>query len=135
VNQLQELIRRRAQEHGWSYAEVARRGGIPRSTVHNLATNSRLLRLPQANTLAGLARGLGVGIAVVRRAAAEAAGLKLYEVRGDDPEVETLIASLEKLRPADRRHVAALVESLLRHSRDRNDDDLSEQRHEQRLNS
>jgi transcriptional regulator with XRE-family HTH domain len=119
VNQLQELIRRRAQERGWSYAEVARRGGLPRSTVHNLATNPRLLRLPQPATLAGLARGLDVAPAVVRGAAAEAAGFRLYEERGDDPEVATLIAGVEQLDPADRRHVAALVESLLRHARER----------------
>ncbi|MGW8956007.1 helix-turn-helix domain-containing protein, partial [Streptomyces sp. NPDC055709] len=54
----------------------------------------------------------------VRRAAAEACGIHLYfeETPGTpaDPEVATLIASVQQLSPADRRHVTALVESLLR---------------------
>ncbi|MYX37811.1 XRE family transcriptional regulator, partial [Streptomyces sp. SID8377] len=33
-----------------------------------------------------------------------------------DPEVATLIASVQQLSEADRRHVTALVESLLRSS-------------------
>lgn len=117
INELRELIRRRIAERGWSYGEVVRRGHLPRSTVHNLATTDTLLRLPQPSTLAGLARGLDLPLDVVRAAAARAAGLRVYEERGTDPEVAVLIASVEQLRPADRRHVAALVEFLLRQAR------------------
>ena len=34
LNPLQRLIQRRMRERGWSYGEVARRGGLPRSTVY-----------------------------------------------------------------------------------------------------
>jgi hypothetical protein len=34
-------------------------------------------------------------------------------VASDDPEVDVLIASFARLSPADRRHVAALVRSML----------------------
>jgi transcriptional regulator with XRE-family HTH domain len=120
VNALQELIKRRLEQRGWSYGDVARRGGVPRSTVHHLATAARVTRMPQQATLEGLSRGLELPVEAVRRAAAEACGIHLY-VEDDagaasDPEVATLIASVRQLSEADRRHVAALVESLLRGS-------------------
>ncbi|WP_406268854.1 helix-turn-helix domain-containing protein [Actinacidiphila glaucinigra] len=120
VNALQELIKRRLEQRGWSYGEVARRGGVPRSTVHHLATTARVARMPQQSTLEGLSRGLEMPLEAVRRAAAEACGIHLYVEDGTgttpDPEVATLIASVQQLSEADRRHVTALVESLLRSS-------------------
>jgi len=118
-NALQQLMRSRLDQQGWSYGEAARRGGIPRSTVHHLATTERLVRMPQPATLEGLARALDLPLDTIRRAAAEACGIHLYagEPAGaavsPDPEVDVLIASLQKLSVDDRRHVAALVESLL----------------------
>jgi transcriptional regulator with XRE-family HTH domain len=123
-NALQQLMRERLDRESWSYGEVARRGGIPRSTVHHLATSERLVRMPQPATLEGLARGLELPLDAIRRAAAEACGIHLYaagpQAGADgsgrpsaDPEVDVLIASLQKLSIDDRRHVAALVESLL----------------------
>lgn len=111
-NALQELIRERLDRHGWSYGDVARRGSIPRSTVHHLATSDRLVRMPQPATMEALARGLELPLDAVRRAAAEACGIHLYEA-APDPEVGVLIASLQQLSVHDRKHVAALVESLL----------------------
>lgn len=111
-NALQALMRERLDRQGWSYGDVARRGGIPRSTVHHLATSERLVRMPQPATLDGLARGLELPVDAVRRAAAESCGIHVYE-GAPDPEVNVLIASLQQLSPQDRRHVAALVESLL----------------------
>ena len=127
-NALQRLMRERLDREGWSYGDVARRGGVPRSTVHHLATSERLVRMPQPTTLEGLARGLDLPLDAVRRAAAESCGIHLYAAdpataaagagagpsgAPADPEVDVLIASLHKLSMDDRRHVAALVESLL----------------------
>jgi transcriptional regulator with XRE-family HTH domain len=125
-NALQQLMRERLDRQGWSYGEAARRGGIPRSTVHHLATTERLVRMPQPATLEGLSRALDLPLDAIRRAAAEACGIHLYAggpaaTAGGtgaadpavDPEVDVLIASLQKLSVDDRRHVAALVESLL----------------------
>ncbi|MEU2492361.1 helix-turn-helix transcriptional regulator, partial [Streptomyces sp. NPDC007883] len=72
ANALQELVKSRLEQQGWSYGDVARRGGIPRSTVHHLATAGRVTRMPQQATLEGLARGLELPLDAVRRAAAEA---------------------------------------------------------------
>ncbi|MFJ9347758.1 helix-turn-helix transcriptional regulator [Streptomyces sp. NPDC101237] len=120
ANALQQLIREHLDRKGWSYGDVARRGGVPRSTVHHLATTERVVRMPQTTTLEGLAKGLELPLESVRRAAAEACGIHVYDTSpgaepqgAADPEVALLIASVQKLSADDRRHVTALVESLL----------------------
>jgi transcriptional regulator with XRE-family HTH domain len=106
------------RERGWSYGEVARRGGLPRSTVYTLATTRNLVRPPRPATIDALAKGLDVPVSAVRAAAAESTGLHYYDEvpagREDSGgrERELLIASIDELTPEDRRHVAALVESL-----------------------
>lgn len=119
LNPLQRLIQQRLREQGWSYGVVARRGGLPRSTVYTLAMTRNLARPPRPATLDGLAQGLDVPVSAIRAAAAESTGLHYYdEVPADqgehpsDHERELLIASIDELTPEDRRHVAALVESL-----------------------
>jgi len=115
---LQRLIQRRLRERNWSYGEVARRGGLPRSTVYTLATTRNLVRPPRPATIDALARGLEVPVSLVRAAAAESTGLHYYDDapsgpdRPGDQERDLLIASIDELSTEDRRHVAALVESL-----------------------
>jgi len=117
-NPLQRLIRQRLDEQGWSYGDVAKRGGLPRSTVYTLATNRNLARPPRPVTLNGLAWGLDLPVSVVRSAAAASTGLHYYDDEPgppgpvNDPERELLIASIDELTAEDRRHVAALVQSL-----------------------
>jgi len=110
---LQLLIHDRMQELHRSYGDVARAGGLSRSTVHHLATHGRSGRVPNPVTLERLAAGLDLPLSVVRAAAAAAAGFVLDSQAGDDPEIDVLVASLVRLSPADRRHVAALVRSML----------------------
>jgi transcriptional regulator with XRE-family HTH domain len=118
LNPLQRLIQQRLRERGWSYGEIARRGQLPRSTVYTLATTRNLARPPRPATIDALAVGLDVPVSAVRAAAAESTGLHYYDdapagqEHPDDQERELLIASIGELTPEDRRHVAALVESL-----------------------
>lgn len=118
TNPLQRLILDRLRERGLSYGDVARRGGLPRSTVYTLAMTRNLARPPRPATLDGLAQGLDLPVAAIRAAAAESTGLHYYDdvpaspAQPGDPERELLIASIDELTPEDRRHVAALVESL-----------------------
>lgn len=118
LNPLQQLIQERLRERGWSYGDVARRGGLPRSTVSTLAATRNLTRPPRPATIDALAKGLDVPVSAVRAAAAESTGLHYYDevsAGGEDPadrERDLLIASIDELSPEDRRHVAALVESL-----------------------
>jgi transcriptional regulator with XRE-family HTH domain len=118
VNRLQQLIQDRRATRSWSYGEVARRGNLPRSTVYNLAMRETLHRPPQRATLAALARGLDLPLDVVNEAAMAATGLSVSDDVLVLPDVPALVADLERLSPADRQHVAALVESLLHRSAD-----------------
>lgn len=113
MNALQQLIRTRMAELHRSYGEIARRGGLPRSTVYHLASNQQPVRVPNPQTLERLAIGLDVPVSVIRAAAAAAAGLVLAEQPADDPEIEVLVASLARLSAEDRKHVSALVQSML----------------------
>jgi hypothetical protein len=113
MDALQRLIHDRMRELHYSYGDVARLGKLPRSTVHHLATHGRSGRLPNPATLERLAAGLDLPLSVVRAAAASAAGLTLDSQVSDDPEIDVLVASLGRLSSADRRHVAALVRSML----------------------
>jgi len=120
TNPLQRLIQQRLRERKLSYGEVSRRGGLPRSTVYTLATTRNLVRPPRPATIDALAKGLDVPVAMVRAAAAESTGLHYYdeapvgENGAGDQERKLLVASIDELSPEDRRHVAALVESLRR---------------------
>jgi transcriptional regulator with XRE-family HTH domain len=128
ANPLQRLIQQRLKEGKLSYGDVARRGGLPRSTVYTLATTRNLVRPPRPATIDALARGLDVPVSVVRAAAAESTGLHYYDEappghQPGDQERDLLIASIDELSPEDRRHVAALVESLRKKaSQDQADD-------------
>lgn len=112
MNPLQRLITERLDEQKWSYGDVARRAGMPRSTIHNLATRERLARPPQQETLRKLADGLGLPLEQVRTAAAEAAGFHLYDEHPDET-VQVLMASIEQLSPQERERVLGLVNSML----------------------
>ena len=118
ANPLQRLIQQRLKEAKLSYGDVARRGGLPRSTVYTLATTRNLVRPPRPATIDALARGLDVPVSLVRAAAAESTGLHYYDEapsgqeRPGYQERDLLIASIDELSSEDRRHVAALVESL-----------------------
>jgi transcriptional regulator with XRE-family HTH domain len=118
ANPLQRLIQQRLKEGKLSYGDVARRGGLPRSTVYTLATTRNLVRPPRPATIDALAKGLDVPVSMVRAAAAESTGLHYYDEepseqrQSGDQERDLLIASIDELSSEDRRHVAALVESL-----------------------
>ena len=128
ANPLQRLIQQRLKEGKLSYGDVARRGALPRSTVYTLATTRNLVRPPRPATIDALAKGLDVPVSVVRAAAAESTGLHYYDEapsghQPGDQERDLLIASIDELSAEDRRHVAALVESLRKKaSHDQSDD-------------
>ena len=128
ANPLQRLIQQCLQERKLSYGDVARRGGLPRSTVYTLATTRNLVRPPRPATIDALAKGLDVPVAMVRAAAAESTGLHYYDEppagrrRPGDQERDLLMASIDELSSEDRRHVAALVESLRKKASDQQGD-------------
>jgi transcriptional regulator with XRE-family HTH domain len=112
MNPLQALIRTRMAEQHWSFADVARRGALPRSTVYHLATNEQPSRPPHPQTLVRLAAGLDLPAERVHAAAAEATAHTVITLT-KDPEVEFLVSAVGRLSREDRRYVAALVRTLL----------------------
>ncbi|HET9171771.1 MAG TPA: hypothetical protein VFN97_20205 [Actinospica sp.] len=112
MNPLQALIRTRMAEMHWSFADVARRGALPRSTVHHLATNEQPSRPPHPQTLTRLAAGLDLPADRVRAAADEATAHTVITLTRD-PEIEFLVSAVGRLTREDRRYVAALVRTLL----------------------
>lgn len=112
TNALGRLVMARLEEKGLSYGDVARLGGLPKSTVYKLATTERWTNAPQVETLDRLARGLGLPPNVVRKAASEAVGLT--QVVEEDPSLGILIGSIESLTAAEREQIAALVDAMTR---------------------
>lgn len=112
MNPLQALIRTRMAEQDWTFADVARRGGLPRSTVHHLATNEQPSRPPHPQTLTRLAAGLDVPADRVRAAAAQSTVHTVLTIPAD-PEIEFLLSAVGRLGREDRRHVAAMVRTML----------------------
>src|ERR1700761_7415523 len=120
TNPLQRLIQQCLRERKLSYGDVARRGGLPRSTVYTLATTRNLVRPPRPATIDALAKGLDLPVSAGRAAAAGSTGLPYYDESaggsgsgasgpGGDQDRDLLIASIDELSAEDRRHVAALV--------------------------
>ena len=112
MNPLQILIRSRMAEQHWTFADVARRGALPRSTVHHLATNEQPSRPPHPQTLTRLAVGLDLPAERVRAAAAQSTAHTVLTM-ARDPEIEFLLSAVGRLSREDRRDVAAMVRTML----------------------
>jgi len=112
MNPLQALIRTRMAEQHWSFADIARRGALPRSTVHHLATNEQPSRPPHPQTLTRLAAGLDLPADRVRAAAAQATAHTVLTMT-KDPEIEFLVSAVVRLSREDRRYIAGMVRTML----------------------
>lgn len=114
-NPLQRYIKQRMDQLGiTSWAELGRRSGLSRATVHTVATQPRL-GMPRRETIDGLAKGLQVTPAQLRAKAFETAGLPYTEREVEiDAERTTLMASIESLTDDDVREILAIVEAKQR---------------------
>lgn len=116
LNPLAELISTQIQSRGFTYGDIARRGGIPKSTVHKLARTTHWTTSPRATTLDRLAVGLELPPATVRAAASEAVGLTRHVEK--DPETAVIVGSIEALTPEQRAQIGALVAEMTRQNND-----------------
>ena len=77
MNALQKLMADYLADHpNESYASIARRAGMSRSTVYSLATKEERRQTPHPDTIKKLAKGMDMLESVVRAAAGDAAGYK-----------------------------------------------------------
>lgn len=102
--QLAALITKHRERTRESFKEMAARGGLPTTTLSNLATNP-LKQMPQRENLDKVAKALRVDVSVVIRAAGEACDLVVYEDESlpDDPDTRAIMVTTGLLTPEQRR--------------------------------
>lgn len=112
MNRLQRLIQERADERGWSLAHVATRAGLHRQTVYKIVRAEALKQLPDDSTMAKLATGLDLPERLIREAAAESIGIRVYDDPVTDPDTRVVIATMERLPAARRKQLRKMAELL-----------------------
>jgi transcriptional regulator with XRE-family HTH domain len=117
VNRFQRLVEQRLDERDWTLNQVASRGGLNRSTVYRLM-GSEWKRMPSAATLDGLSKGLELPLQLLKDTAAESVGIRVYDEPASDPDTRVVIATMERLSPAERRRLRKMVESMFDDSAD-----------------
>lgn len=110
---LADLIRQHQESTGDSYADMARRTGISKAKIGQLARpeNTYLVR---QETLNKLAHGLSLPIATVQRASLGTAGFTNRDVQRTDT-LRSITDRLEELDKDDVALIADLVETVARH--------------------
>jgi hypothetical protein len=108
---LQRLITERMRELRRSYGDVARLGKLPPSTVDQLATHRHHAASQPGHP--GMAGG-GPRPAAERGPCGSGISRAGFDTAATEgPEIDVLVASVARLSPADRRHFAALLRSML----------------------
>lgn len=115
MDNLGVLIQRRMDERGWTISTVARRSGLPLSTVSAWKNGDRARgnRGPHPDKLRLLAKGLELSAAEVF----EAAGRRVPAALGPDEE-RRFLHLLGEVSEADRKVVIATLEAMAQRDRD-----------------
>lgn len=101
-----------------TYTEVARRAGIPRATVHAIATREQVRQRPKPETLDAIAGALELPPELLREAAIEAAGygFEVAEVVEDD-RLRAFVATVRQLDDRDRETLSVIAQEFLERAR------------------
>jgi transcriptional regulator with XRE-family HTH domain len=128
MNALARLILRRKDELGLTWKELAAAGGWPSHTIiHSLAMKAEHKQPPRNVTLERLAKALDVPLDLVRAAAAEAAGLRLEEIKMPldvAEDVRIVAAAMGELSASDRAKIRSLATDFLNDVREQRDQGL-----------
>lgn len=106
---VQRLIRERLAATGQSFRIAADRGGLPKSTLYELATRQVRRKLDD-ETIAALANAIKVPLATIR--SAEAQDLGVVSRTDTSPGDALLLRMLAELAPDKRRYIKLLVEAM-----------------------
>lgn len=119
---LQDLIRARIDERGWTYADLARRSGdqLSRGRWQQISTGNRLRAFPEPASLEAIAAALEVDVTTVLLATARSVGL---DARMSGPELAHLLPAgtdliSDQMRDAILTLIRAAVADALRHDRE-----------------
>lgn len=111
---LAELIRREQDNTGASYMDIARRTGLSKAKIGQLA-DPRSRYQVRSDTIEKLATGLGLPVRVVKRAALVTAGIGGGDDGdGKDSRIELISSRLALLDDAMLDTVAAMVDAAVR---------------------
>ena len=115
MNALQLLIQDWINaEPGRSVRVLARQAKMSHNTIYAILQREEPVGMPQRKTLEDLARGLGLPLATVREAAAEAAGFRVEELDPESQEVQAWVALLGDLPPERRQELWEIGRLYLR---------------------
>ncbi len=107
---LDELIRRHQDRTGESYAQIARRAGLSKAKVGQLALPTAP-HMPRADTLRKLATGLQLTFERVQDAAMVTAGVS-PDTHAESQRMSLLIDNLLQLDEDDLERVEVIVDAL-----------------------
>lgn len=119
---LQQLIRARMDERGWSYGELEKRTGhqLTKGRWQQLGTGVRMPEFPTPKTIALIAEALDVDVTAVVLAAAQSLGL---DVRRRGPDLAHLLpAGVDRLPPTMRDAILALIRAAVAETLERGED-------------
>ena len=107
---LAELIRQHQDNTGDSYADIARRAGLSKAKIGQLASTDQP-HMPRIDTLEKVAAGLRLPLRVVQQAAMASAGI-MPESYDSDQAIDLIVANLRQLSPEQLGTAARLIQAL-----------------------
>lgn len=109
---LAALIRREQDNTGASYMDIAKRSGLSKAKIGQLADPKSKYQV-RSETVAKLAKGLGLPLHVVQRAAMVTAGIADDET-GRDARIDLIASQLVLLDEKMLDTVAAMIDAAVR---------------------
>lgn len=124
---LQQVIRGRMDERGWSYSDLARRSGdrLNRNRWQQFGTGRRLTRFPEPANIVLMAEVLEVDVTTVLHAVAQSLGINARR-RGPDL-AHLLPAGTDRLSDRTRDAILAIVRATVADTLERGDEEDSEE--------
>lgn len=110
---LADLIRRERDASGASYMDIAKRSGLSKAKIGQLAMPDSRYQV-RADTIEKLAVGLRLPIGVVQRAAMVTAGIADGEGGSRSAQVELMVAQLLELDDRALDMIAAMIDAAVR---------------------
>lgn len=110
---LQQLVRARMDDRGWSYSDLARRSGdrLTRGRWQQLGTGVRMKSFPEPDNLVAMADALEVDVTSVLISCAQSLGI---DARRRGPDLAVLLpAGTDRLSPRMRDGILTIVRAAV----------------------
>lgn len=108
---LAELIRQHQDKTGESYSTIAKRAGLSKAKIGQLASTTQP-HMPRIDTIEKIAAGLNMPVRVVQQAAMASAGI-VPESYDSEQQIDLIVSYLRELDPAQLSMASRLIRSLV----------------------